>query len=157
MSIISGSGPSTVSSQSYIWDTGLLAWVVWDGSLTTTSVSIGKVTVDSSALPTGAATEATLSTLLITALTAASPTAVSVGTGSGQVVAANANRKGLVLINTSTGKMSLGFGATAVLNSGITLMPSGGTFVMDPHLFSTAVVNAIAANAASNLAVQEYS
>lgn len=90
------------------------------------------------------------------ALTASSPTAASVGVATGQAVAANASRKGLVLVNTSANNISLGFGAAAVLNSGITLMPNGGTFVMDQYTHSTAVVNAIAGGAASNLAIQEY-
>lgn len=89
-------------------------------------------------------------------LTPASPTAATVGITSAQVVAANAARKGLVLTNTSGARISLGFGASAVLNSGITLYP-GGIFVMDTSLFDTAVVNAIASAAASNLAIQEYS
>jgi hypothetical protein len=89
------------------------------------------------------------------ALTASSPTAATVGTGSAQAVATNSNRKGLVLTNTSVNTISLGLGATAVLNSGITLLP-GSVFVMDEYTFSTAAINAIASAAASNLAIQEY-
>jgi hypothetical protein len=92
-----------------------------------------------------------------TALTAAAPTATSVGVASAQAVAANANRKSLVLINTSTATISIAFGAApAVLSSGITLNAGGGVYEMDEYLFTTAVVNAIASAAASNLAVQEY-
>lgn len=89
-----------------------------------------------------------------TDLTSSSPVAASVGTSSAQVVAANANRKGLTLINTSVNTISLGVGATAVLNSGYTLYP-GGSFNMDEYCFDTAAVNAIASAAASNLAIQE--
>lgn len=89
------------------------------------------------------------------ALTAASPTAASVGITSAQAVASNANRKSLVLINTSTARISIAFGSAAVLNSGITLYP-GGVFVMDVFTFDTAAVNAIASVGTSNLAIQEY-
>ena len=89
-------------------------------------------------------------------LAPSSPTAASVGVASAQVVAANANRKGLVLVNTSTARISLGFGAAAVLDSGITLYPQG-SFQMDIATFDLGAVNAIASAATSNLAIQEYS
>lgn len=91
-----------------------------------------------------------------TDLTPSSPTASSVGVTSAQVLAAAATRKGLVLVNTSNNRISLGFGAAAVLDSGITLYGPGGTFVMDDYCFDVGAVNAIASAAASNLAVQEY-
>jgi hypothetical protein len=91
-----------------------------------------------------------------TALTPSSPSAATVGTSSGSAVAADADRTGLVLINTSNAIISLGLGAAAVLNSGITLNPNGGTFVMDEFTFTTAQVFAIAAAASSNLAIQEF-
>jgi len=89
------------------------------------------------------------------ALTSNSPTAATVGVTSAQALASNANRKGLVLTNTSSANISLGFGAAAVLNSGITLYP-GGTFSMDEYSFTTAAINAIASVAASNLGIQEW-
>lgn len=88
--------------------------------------------------------------------TPAAPAAASVGVTSAQIVAANAARKGLVLINTSVARISLGFGAPAVLNSGITLYP-GGAYVMDEFMFTVGTVTAIASAAASNLTIQEYS
>lgn len=88
-------------------------------------------------------------------LTPASPTAASVGVASAQVVAANASRKGLTLINTSNNRISLGFGVAAVLDSGVTLYPQG-SFEMDEYSFDLGAVNAIASAAASNLAIQEY-
>lgn len=90
-----------------------------------------------------------------TDLTPSSPTAVSVGVTSAQAVASSATRKGLVLVNTSTARISLGFGATAVLDSGITLYPQG-SFCMDEYSFDLGAVNAIASAAASNLAIQEF-
>jgi hypothetical protein len=90
------------------------------------------------------------------ALTASSPTAATVGASSAQAVASNANRAGLVLVNTSVNRISIAFGATAVLDSGITLYPQG-TYCMGPLDFTTAAVNAIASAASSNLAIQEFS
>lgn len=91
-----------------------------------------------------------------TDLTPAAPTAATVGVASASAVAANASRRGLVLVNTSINRISLGFGSTAVLDSGITLYP-GGVFEMDMHTFDLGTVNAIASAASSNLAIQEYS
>lgn len=90
-----------------------------------------------------------------TPLTASAPAAASVGVASAQAVAANANRTGLTLVNTSDNTISLGFGATAVLNSGITLL-AGASWAMNEYSFTTAAVNAIAGAASSNLAVQEF-
>jgi hypothetical protein len=89
-----------------------------------------------------------------TALVASAPTAVSVGVTTTSVVAANSARRGLYLSNTSTNRISIAFGHPAVLDSGITIYPQG-LFWMDAFSFSTAQVNAIAAGAASNLAIQE--
>lgn len=89
------------------------------------------------------------------ALTAESPSAISVGVASGVVIAANTSRRGLVLTNTSTGIISFNIsGGTAVLRSGITLYP-GGHWEMDSYTFTTAAINGIASVAASNLAIQE--
>lgn len=90
-------------------------------------------------------------------VTPASPSAASVGVASGSVLAANSNRKGLVLVNTSLNRISLGLGAAAVLDSGITLNPVGGTWVMDEYTFTTVEIFAIASGGGSNLAIQEFS
>jgi len=90
-------------------------------------------------------------------LTPAAPAAVSVALVSTSVLAAAAGRKGVYLVNTSTGYISLGFGAAAVLWSGITLNPGGGVFWIDEYSLVTGAINAIASVAASNLGVQAYS
>lgn len=90
-------------------------------------------------------------------LTPASPTFATVGATSASALAANANRKGLQVINTSNNTISLNVvGGTAVLNSGITLYP-GGSWDMDEFSFTLSAIFAIASAAASNLAIQEYS
>lgn len=92
-----------------------------------------------------------------TDLTPAAPTFATVGAGSGQALAGNANRKGLVLVNTSSNLISIGFGANpAVLGSGISLVANGGVWTMDEHTFTTATINAIAGAGSSNLSIQEY-
>lgn len=83
------------------------------------------------------------------------PGAVSVGVTSTSLLASNASRKGVIVVNTSSNTVSLAVGAAAVLNSGITLTPYG-TFSMDAYDFSTAAINAIASAAASNVAIQEW-
>lgn len=91
-----------------------------------------------------------------TDLTPSAPTAASVGVTSAQAVASAATRKGLILTNTSSNYISLGFGANAaVLYSGVTLAPYG-TFTMDEYTFDTGAINAIASVASSNLAIQEF-
>ncbi len=100
---------------------------------------------------------APLPTSAKTVLTPAAPAKVAVGVGDGVAVAANAVRTGLVLVNTSAAHISLGLGQAAVLDSGITLMPTGGTWTMDEFTFTTAAIHAIASAGPSNLAVQEFS
>lgn len=90
-------------------------------------------------------------------LTPAAPASVSVGLTSTSVLAASAGRKGVYLVNTSTGYISLGFGAAAVLWKGITLNPGGGVFWIDEYSLVTSAINAISSVAASNLGVQAYS
>ena len=88
------------------------------------------------------------------ALTASAPTFASVGVASAQALAANATRRGLVLVNRSANVVSVAFGANpAVLDAGITLDP-GGAFTMTPETMTTAAVNAIADVASSRLAIQ---
>ena len=144
------------------------------GPLTDTELRATAVPISAASLPlpTSAATQATLASVLTelqlkadltetqpvstkTALTAASPTAATVGVASAEALATNANRRGLVLVNTSDNTISLGIGAAAVLNSGITLQP-GAIWTMNEYTFSTGAINAIASAAGSNLSIQEW-
>lgn len=90
-----------------------------------------------------------------TPLTALTPTFATVGTSSSQVVAANALRKGLCFVNTSANTISFGIGSTAVLNSGITIVPNG-VYEMSEYDYATSAINAIASGASSNLSIQEF-
>lgn len=120
------------------------------------TVALGQAAMAASIPVVIASNQTAVPTNTKTDLAPASPTAATVGVTSAQAVASNSSRKGLVLVNTSANIISLGFGAAAVLNSGITLYP-GGTFCMDEYSFDTGAVNAIASVASSNLAIQEYS
>lgn len=84
------------------------------------------------------------------------PGQVVIGAATTSVLSANPNRTGLVLTNASSNIISIGLGAAAVLNSGITLTPFG-VWVMDGYTFTTVAINAIASAAGSALAVQEFS
>lgn len=92
-----------------------------------------------------------------TDLTPSSPTTASVGIATAQAVASSATRKGLILRNTSSAgqRISLGFGLSAVLDSGVVLYPQD-TFYMGDYDFDLGAVNAIASAASASLAVQEY-
>lgn len=89
-------------------------------------------------------------------LSPVTPAATTVGVSSGTLVASNGSRKGLILTNTSANTVSLGFGAAAVLDHGITLAP-GAVFRMDEYSFYSGAINAIASSASSNVAIQEFS
>lgn len=92
-----------------------------------------------------------------TDLTPSAPTVAAIAITTGQAVAAAATRKGLILRNLSTSgqRISLGFGSSAVLDSGITLYPQD-VFCMEEYDFDTGAVNAISSAASGSLAIQEY-
>jgi len=75
---------------------------------------------------------------------------VSIGTSSTQVLAANGNRKLLILVNNSDEPIYVSLGATATLNNGIRLNASGGALALDNPIFK-GVVNAISANGSKTL------
>jgi len=75
---------------------------------------------------------------------------VSVGTSSTQVLAANSNRKLLILVNDSDEPIYVSLGGTATLNNGIRLNASGGALALDNPIYK-GVVNAISANGSKTL------
>jgi hypothetical protein len=92
---------------------------------------------------------------IITSSGALSPSSYTVNTISVVILAANTNRKGLILTNTGNNTVSLGFGNVAVSNAGVVLYP-GGTFNMDAYSFTTSNVNAIAVVANTVVGIQEW-
>lgn len=90
-------------------------------------------------------------------INASAPTQVAVGVASTTLATQNTNRQGLVVTNLSTGTVYLGLaGNTAVLGSGIVLLPNGGSWVMDEFNYNNETVTAIAHSALSAVAVQEF-
>ena len=90
-------------------------------------------------------------------LVGSSPSTATVGTSSAQIVASNASRKGLVVINLSSNVVSLAFGSnTAVLNSGITLTQNGSVYETSEYDFTLGAINAIASGASSVVSIQEF-
>ena len=91
------------------------------------------------------------------ALTMASPTFATIAAADTAAVAANANRRYLLLVNTSANNMYLAFGTTAVSGSGIFLLANGGSYEMSESAGNlyTGAIRAIAAGAGSNLSIQE--
>lgn len=91
-----------------------------------------------------------------TPLVGLTPTFATVGVTSSNVVASDASRTSLVLINTSTNTISFGIGSNpAVLYSGITLVPNG-VWESDEYSFVTSAIQAIASGANSNLSIQQF-
>lgn len=84
----------------------------------------------------------------------ASLSGVSVAASSTQVVAANENRKEVVIVNDSDAVVYLGYGASAALNKGIRLNASGGALVEDRF---KGAINAIAASSGKVVTVTEVS
>jgi hypothetical protein len=82
-----------------------------------------------------------------TPLTASVPTFATVGTSSAQVVASNASRKGLIIVNLSSNTISFGIGSNPeVLNSVITLTGLGSVWNMSEYDYNVSAINAIASN-----------
>jgi hypothetical protein len=159
--VIGGGGGGDATAANQVLQTALLTTIDADtGALVlkdfSTETTLSAINAKVTACNTGAVviSSGTVTTTK-TALTPSSPTAVSVGASSASAVAANASRKGLVLTNTSNNRISLGLGAAAVLNSGITLT-AFSVWVMDDYTFCTSEIFAIADVASSNLAIQEF-
>lgn len=84
---------------------------------------------------------------------AKAPTFATIGAASGVVVAANTTRVGVYITNDhATQVLYLGFGAAAVVGSGIRVNAAGGQ-VYIPNF--TGAINGIATGAATNVCVQE--
>lgn len=81
---------------------------------------------------------------------------VTAGTSSGVLVAANANRRTIVVTNThATQRVTLNFGGTAVLDTGITIMPNG-SYNMGVDDYFSGDINVIASGATTVLSVAEF-
>lgn len=93
-----------------------------------------------------------------TALTSVTPTSstLSVGTSSAQLVASNVNRKTIIVTNThASQRVTLNFGSTAVIDTGITIM-AGGAYSMGELDYYSGVINVIASGASTVLSIAEF-
>ena len=91
------------------------------------------------------------------AYTTPTHTAVTVGNSTTVAKAANANRKYLLLVNDSDEVVYVKLGAAAVLNQGIRINASGGSYEMSGALGNlyTGAVNAICTSGSKTLLVTE--
>lgn len=92
----------------------------------------------------------------ISPITQGAPTesAVSVGISSTAVLAANANRKYLELVNDSANTIYVSVTTTAALDTGTRLNANGGSIIFDTYI-PTGTIKAIATGVSSNLLVTE--
>lgn len=179
--VLDSATDDVVAVQGGTWSVGR-TWALGSGTDSIAAVQSGTWNITNVSgtvsLPTGAATAANQATAIAslasidtkltspitvtgvlsskTPLTPSAPAAATAGTSSAQVVAANANRKGLVITNISSNTVYFGLGATAALLSGIRLNPNS-IWYMDEFSFTTGAINAIASAASSNLSIQEFS
>lgn len=94
--------------------------------------------------------------VVVTALpsvSSATPTNVTVGVASTTVLAANANRKFAVFVNDSDTTIYLSLSGTAVMNEGIRLNASGGSYEINLTNLYLGVITAICVAAGKNLTV----
>lgn len=91
-----------------------------------------------------------------TPLTASTPANATVTGTSSQVVASNASRKGLAIINLSTDIIYIGIGTTALLGSGIALTQKGSVYEMSEYDYAISAINAISSGTSSAIAIQEF-
>jgi len=141
----------------YVWNAGLLDYVVMTQPLISTDTLT--VTGEMDLTKIGGAAVGVTNPLFVSTqkpLTPQAPAQVDVGLVSEEICAANLTRKGMIIVNTSiTGYVSLGFGAAAVLKSGVYLHP-GGAFWMDEYSLWTGKVYAIASEASVIVSIQDY-
>lgn len=80
---------------------------------------------------------------------------VILGMSSSVIVVENTKRRGLIIVNGSTGTVTLGFGHEPTLYAGATLYP-GGVFNMNEFDFYTGTIYGISSEDDSLVMVQEF-
>jgi hypothetical protein len=88
-------------------------------------------------------------------LTPSAPAAGVVAATSGLLLAANPDRKSLVICNLSGNTISFGLGQAAVLSSGVTI-GAWGVWGMDEYSFYTGAIYAIASAGGTAVGIQEF-
>ena len=92
---------------------------------------------------------------LVWPVTTVTDTKVAVGTSTTVVLAANPKRHEAVLVNDSNQPIYIARGNDAVMNQGIRLTPSGGTYKINRDNLFLGAINGIATGGAKNLCVSE--
>ena len=82
-------------------------------------------------------------------------TKVDIGSSSTSVLASNANRRFLFLVNDSDENIYVSLSGTAVLNEGILLTAGGGALTLDIASMWLGAISAISASGSKNLTVSE--
>ncbi|WP_269850684.1 hypothetical protein [Methanosarcina horonobensis] len=82
----------------------------------------------------------------------------TIGTSSTTVIAANANRKALIIINDGTESMYIKLGASAVMAEGIRINANGGAYELSKELGNlyTGAINGICASGNMNVLVTQF-
>lgn len=94
--------------------------------------------------------------VLSIALTPSAPASASVSNASVQIVAANNNRKSLILTNTGEATVYVAYAPyPAVVGMGLPIFP-GGVFPLSSLVFSKVAINGISDGVDCNIAIQEY-
>jgi len=109
------------------------------------------------------ATEGTLADILLALggglafpkATSAANSSVTVGTSSTAVLAAEPDRKILIVVNASDEAVYVSFGSTAILGEGVYLSPSGGAVTLDLVGMYTGPISAISASGGKELTVMQ--
>lgn len=90
-------------------------------------------------------------------LTASTPDSAAVTGTSAQIVASNAGRKGLAIINLSADIIYIGIGTAALIGKGIALTQAGSVYEMSEYDYATSAINAISSGTSSAVSIQEFS
>lgn len=99
------------NSLMFRWDTGTLAWVVWDGSLTTGALTIGTVNQGTGGASNWAVKQALIAGAPLNGQAKIAVTATAVQLGS------NALTNGVILTAKSTNAAAITVGASGVTNT----------------------------------------
>ena len=97
-----------------------------------------------------------MSNIYVSPASGQTPRQRGVTTTSAEVLGDNPSRQGLVMVNLSDSTLYIAFGNSAVVGSGLPILPYGGGFTMNDYTFCKESVEAIGTSAGQLLAIQEF-
>lgn len=119
------------------------------------SIAVGAGTVNTGTQRVVLATDVGLPATTKTSVTPSHSKVTVTGT-TGTLVASNSSRKTVFITNTDlTNRVTLNFGGSAVLDTGLTLMP-GSSYQMGVDDYFNGQINAISAGSSSIVSVMEF-